>query len=65
MKHTALCPKCNAPVTKLSFEVVDIVDHDQNVAAGGVFLCPSCHAVLGVGLHPEVFVSDLVERLTA
>ena len=63
MKHTATCPKCGATVSSLKFEVVDIVDHKQSIAAGGVYLCPSCNTILGVGLHPEVFVSDIVERL--
>ena len=63
MKHTATCPKCGTTVSALKFEVVDIVDHNQNIAAGGIYLCPSCNTILGVGLHPEVFVSDIVERL--
>lgn len=63
MKHTALCPKCNAIVASVKFEVVDIVEHGQPIAAGGLYLCPACNAIIGVGLHPEVFVSDIVERL--
>ena len=63
MKHTALCPKCNAIVSSIKFEVIDIVEHGQTIAAGGLYLCPTCNTVLGVGLHPEVFVSDIVARI--
>lgn len=65
MKHTAKCPKCEAAVSSIKFEVVDIVEHDQNIALGGLYLCPGCNAILGVGLHPEAMVSDIVERLKA
>ena len=65
MNHNAKCPKCEATVTSIKFEVVDIAEHGQNIASGGVFLCPNCNTILGVGLHPEAFVSDIVERLKA
>jgi uncharacterized protein with PIN domain len=63
MSHNAKCPKCEATVSSVKFEVVDIAEHALNIAACGLYLCPSCNTVLGVGLHPEVFVSDIVERL--
>lgn len=65
MKHTAKCPKCDAIISSIKFEVVDIAEHGQSIALGGLYLCPGCNTVLGVGLHPEVFVSDIVERLKA
>ena len=65
MNHTAKCPKCEATVSSVKFEVVDISERGQNIALGGVYLCPSCNAVLGAGLHPEALVSDIVARLKA
>ena len=65
MKHTAKCPKCEETLSSIKFELVDVAEHGQNIAAGGLYLCPSCNTILGVGLHPEVFVSDIVARLKA
>lgn len=63
MSHHAKCPTCEATISSIKFEVVDISEHAQNIASCGLYLCPRCNTVLGVGLHPEVFVSDIVERL--
>lgn len=63
MVHNAKCPKCEAGISSIKFEVVDVTEHGQNIALGGLLLCPGCNTVLGAGLHPEVFVSDIVERL--
>ncbi|MDZ4252028.1 MAG: hypothetical protein U1A72_05585 [Sulfuritalea sp.] len=65
MNHNAKCPKCEATISFIKFEVVDISEHAQNIALGGLYLCPHCNTVLGVGLHPEAMVSDIVERLKA
>ena len=65
MNHQGKCPKCEATVSTVRFEVVDIADHDQNIALGGLYLCPNCNTILGVGLHPEDMVNDIVERLKA
>jgi uncharacterized protein with PIN domain len=63
MKHTGKCPKCAEALSSIKFEVVDVAEHGQNIASAGVYLCPACNTILGVGLHPEVFVSDIVARL--
>ncbi len=63
MHHDAKCPKCEAPVSTVKFEVADISEHSQNVTQVGLYLCPSCNTVLGAGLHPEILVSNIVERL--
>ncbi len=63
MNRKARCPKCEAAIATVKFEVAEVSEHAQNVASCGLYLCPLCNTVLGVGLHPEVFVSDIVERL--
>lgn len=65
MTHVGKCPKCEAAVSTVTFEVVDICEHGQTIASGGLYLCPKCHAVLGVGLHPEAMICDIVERIKA
>jgi uncharacterized protein with PIN domain len=65
MNHTAKCPKCEETISSIKFELVDVAERGQNVASGGLYLCPNCNTILGVGLHPEVFVSDIVARLKA
>ena len=63
MHHDAKCPKCEANVTAVKFELVDVSERDQSVAQAGLYLCPKCNTVLGVGLHPEDMVNDIVERM--
>jgi uncharacterized protein with PIN domain len=63
MNHVGKCPKCEATVSTVTFEVVEIREHGQSIASGGLYLCPKCNAVLGVGLHPESMVSDIVQRV--
>ncbi len=63
MHHSAKCPKCEAAITVLKFELVDVAENNQPVAQAGLYLCPKCNTVLGAGLHPETMISDIVERL--
>jgi hypothetical protein len=62
--HTGKCPKCGRIIDRVDTEAVEIRDGAKSFK-GTSFLCPSCRAVLSVGLDPLRFKTELVNETVA
>lgn len=63
MINTGKCPKCDSIVTRVEVDAVDVTVNWQSAWKGVAYHCPSCHAVLGVGIDPVALKSDTVNEV--
>jgi len=58
------CPKCSERITRVMFENVLVGDGAGPPAWAGVsYVCPACHAVLGVGIDPIGLQAGVIDGI--
>ena len=60
MFHTGKCPKCDALVSKVKIEHVDIMENLTSKWHGVSLVCQYCGCVLGVSIDPVALKNDVV-----
>ena len=62
--NSGTCPKCDAPITYVLVESVDLRDAGFRSKWNGLsFVCPSCHAVLGAGIDPVSIEAEILHGI--
>jgi uncharacterized protein with PIN domain len=54
------CPHCTRPLINVRAEQINIVNSQGSTWLGVTYKCPSCDAVLGVGIDPVALKTDTV-----
>lgn len=56
------CPKCGKAIARLRLaSVPSSIDGQKNDFPTAIFMCPSCHAVLGAQIDPVAVMSGTVK----
>lgn len=63
--NSGKCPTCEAPVTSVAIEEVDVTVSSLAHGRGLSYLCPCCRTVLSVSFDPLALKADLVAELQA
>lgn len=63
MINAGKCPKCEATITYVRIEGVDVKDSGRSAWKGITYCCPSCSTVLSVSIDPIAIKSDIVAEL--
>jgi hypothetical protein len=63
MIHSGKCPHCEATIGHAKAEPIEIRVGTTEKYKGISYFCPSCHAVLSVGMDPLGLNENLVIRL--
>jgi hypothetical protein len=62
--NSGKCPKCEAPVTHVPVEPVDIREGGFRSKWHGLsFLCPTCYSVLGAGIDPVAIEAEMLHGI--
>jgi hypothetical protein len=61
--NTGKCPKCEALVTRLVVERVDVVESHKVEWRGITLLCVNCSTVLGAAIDPIDLKNFVVEEV--
>ncbi len=59
MINTGTCPKCGNLIMNIEIEDMPIHLNFQPAWKGISYLCPSCRAILAVGIDPVALKTDL------
>lgn len=65
MLNAGKCPKCETTVSSVALEDVTVNVGFQPRWRGVSFCCPTCRAVLGVGIDPVALKADIVGEVVA
>jgi hypothetical protein len=57
------CLKCGETIAHVLVEPVDVRDGLRSKWHGVSFLCPHCHAVVGVGIDPFEIQADMLHGI--
>jgi hypothetical protein len=58
------CPKCERVVSRAEIERISITEKSRRSWHGVSYFCPSCRAILGVGIDPIAIQSDIVAAIS-
>ncbi len=57
------CPKCEKPLMRVTIEDVEVSAIAGRALRGLNYLCPTCHAVVSVGIDPIALKADIVNEI--
>ena len=57
------CPRCDASISRLAVERVDVTENYKAEWHGITLVCPSCSAVLGAAIDPIDLKNFVVEEV--
>lgn len=60
MINLGKCPKCNRAISAVNIEYVDVKLQHKKKWKGVSYSCPSCDAVLSVGIDPVALKTDTI-----
>ena len=63
MLNSGKCPKCEKTLTYVTVEHIDINQGFAKKWHGASYVCPHCHAILGVSLDPLALKTDTVKEV--
>lgn len=63
MPNIGKCPKCEAALTHLTIERVEVAEGEKAEWRGITLLCPSCAVVLGAAIDPLDLKNFVVEEV--
>lgn len=61
--NTGTCPKCSSIITKVHVEYMSVHEGFTPAWKGVSFVCPLCHAILGVGIDPVALKAETVQDI--
>lgn len=53
MANKSKCPYCNATITRLNVEEIELERDNGGPWKGVSYACPVCRKILTVGVHPD------------
>ena len=62
-QNAGKCPKCEAPITDVAIERVNVTENQKAEWRGITLLCPSCSVVLGAAIDPIDLKNFVVEEV--
>jgi uncharacterized protein with PIN domain len=64
MANIGKCVKCEKRLTSIRIEDVKLTVNSTPTYKGVSFVCPYCHAILGVGVNPFGIANETVDAVT-
>lgn len=65
MSNKSKCPYCNATITRLNVEEIELERGSGGPWKGVSYACPVCRKILSVGVHPEHQKQSIVQQMQA
>ena len=65
MSNKSKCPYCNATITRLNVEDIELERDGGGPWKGVSYACPVCRKILSVNANPEVQKHSLVQMIQA
>ncbi len=59
------CPKCEATLSSVNIEHVDVSQNFQSRWHGVSYTCPHCRTILSVSIDPISLKADIVKEVAA
>ncbi|MBO6103216.1 MAG: hypothetical protein J6P03_08205 [Opitutales bacterium] len=63
MPNKSKCPYCNATITRLNVEEIELERNPGGPWKGVSYACPVCRKILSVGPHPDAAKSGLLSQI--
>ncbi len=60
---SAKCPNCDKPVSHVNLQAMDIYQNYKPQWHGVAYTCPSCNALLSVGMDPTLLRNEIIESV--
>ena len=61
--NTGKCQSCDKVVHSVEIEAMNITENFRPKWHGVSYVCPHCHALLGVGIDPLALKADMVKDI--
>lgn len=65
MSNKSKCPYCNATITRLNVEEIELERDNGGPWKGVSYACPVCRKILSVNAHPEQQKHSIVQMIQA
>lgn len=65
MPNKSKCPHCNAVITRLNIEEIELERANGGPWKGVSYACPVCRKILSVSANPEVNIQKAVSQVQA
>lgn len=63
MSNKSKCPYCNATITRLNVEEIELERDNGGPWKGVSYACPVCRKILSVNAHPEQQKHSIVQMI--